>query len=549
MKKKVKIKAFCFLLIMAVVLLCACGKKKEEAKTEEKPKTEKVKEEKEVEEEPEEEPKEEVKEEKEEKKEEDKEEVKEEPEEDPDNKVLSKDDLAKIEKDFNSAAYNGFLQSRYTGPEYISWHEVFYNGAGVRHEITQEETQLYLTTVGAPELFGDLVAVKKADAEDFIKKSSGKDAKSAKRPLDWLYLDKADIYVYEHGDTNYTEIRSISGNVTDGIYSYYYDKSSMGTEGVVYRARFKKDKDGYVFISNEWFDENREKKVSDLYDEIIQKYTTALTEKWDMEKLEENGLSYMCLYAGSYDPSLNPLDILGYYLYDVDKDGVDELFIGENSQGGDDYLPSIYQMYTVEDGRRMPIIDGGERNRYYLAKDDTFYNEGSGSASNSAIFHYELTSQYKMLSYIDGVIYEDDFSDSGKGPYYYAKYDTWDTSAAEPVTKDFYEKYEKKAASSYVNIKYTPFSGSEVKTQTAADTSGGGYSDAELCQMALDHYEKHYNYRPGICMVDSEINGIVLLHLYDDMGDHIATSAWYAIDRTPGKGTDTIMGDTVDLNS
>ena len=75
-----------------------------------------------------------------------------------------------------------------------------------------------------------------------------------------------------------------------------------------------------------------------------------------------------------------------------------------------------------------------------------------------------------------------------------------------------------------------------------------GYTNNELCQMALNYYSRHYGYRPGIAEVDSVNGNMVTLHLYDDMGTHTATSAWYEIDRTTGKGTDEIMGGKVDLN-
>ncbi|MCR5222329.1 MAG: YARHG domain-containing protein [Lachnospiraceae bacterium] len=78
--------------------------------------------------------------------------------------------------------------------------------------------------------------------------------------------------------------------------------------------------------------------------------------------------------------------------------------------------------------------------------------------------------------------------------------------------------------------------------------ASNGYSNNELCQMALNYYSKHYGYRPGIAEVDSVNGNMVTIHLYDDMGTHTATSAWYEIDRNTGKGTDEIMGGKVDLN-
>jgi hypothetical protein len=85
---------------------------------------------------------------------------------------------------------------------------------------------------------------------------------------------------------------------------------------------------------------------------------------------------------------------------------------------------------------------------------------------------------------------------------------------------------------------------------TAAVTKSAGYSNAQLCEMALDYYERHQGYRPSKCSVDqSDQSGLVKLHLYDDMGDHLATSAWYTVDRVTGIGIDEIFMNQVDLKN
>lgn len=539
-----------FILIVSLLLsliISGCGKKAEEFVFEDsKEDVDKVSQEYGLEEtekaEPEEEEQEKPKEKepetkKEEKPEEKKEEV-------PKNGPISKTDLAEIEKTLNSASYNGFLQCEYNKPADIFWNEVLYNGCDIcRNKLSAKEKELYVAAGGSSEPLGELFIFKKSDVEGFVKKMTGEDYSRATHPLTWIYLDKADIYVNEHGDTNFNPVKCVSGNITDGIYEIFYEKDFNGANKPTFRAAFKKDKGIINFISNEWYEKNKAQIVNELYDEIIQKYAVAVYEQWDPNELERARLSYL----PGLDYENDPMNRIGYYLHDVDKDGIEELFIGENYTG--DYMTSIYQVYTVTDGERRIVFEGGERDRYYLGKDDTIYNEGSGSASNFVLFHYKMEGPYKQLYPIDGVVYEASLVDPSKGPYFSSPTCNWDVTNAKQVDQTFFDSYVSKAESNYANIRYTPLSTVKILKTDLREPEKKNYSDSELCRMALDHYEKESGYRPGICEVDSTNGDLVTLHLYDDMGDHTATSAWYEIDRKTGRGTDTITGDAVDLTT
>ncbi|MBR0485466.1 MAG: hypothetical protein IJJ69_11960 [Oscillospiraceae bacterium] len=74
------------------------------------------------------------------------------------------------------------------------------------------------------------------------------------------------------------------------------------------------------------------------------------------------------------------------------------------------------------------------------------------------------------------------------------------------------------------------------------------YSNLELCEMALDYYEAKYAYRPADASAEIQADGKISIQLYDNMEDHISTSAWYTVDRFTAQGTD-IMGNTINLNS
>ena len=78
---------------------------------------------------------------------------------------------------------------------------------------------------------------------------------------------------------------------------------------------------------------------------------------------------------------------------------------------------------------------------------------------------------------------------------------------------------------------------------------GNFYSNPKLCEIALDYYEKNHGCRPTSCDAENNADGTVTLHLYDNMEDHIATLAWYTVDRTSCAGTDDVMLTEINLLS
>ena len=77
------------------------------------------------------------------------------------------------------------------------------------------------------------------------------------------------------------------------------------------------------------------------------------------------------------------------------------------------------------------------------------------------------------------------------------------------------------------------------------------YTPEELCKMAQDYYNRHYNYYPPVADYETKEGGKYQIHLYEIVDDgngytHTATSAWYTVD-DHGIGTNDISGEAVDL--
>ncbi len=88
----------------------------------------------------------------------------------------------------------------------------------------------------------------------------------------------------------------------------------------------------------------------------------------------------------------------------------------------------------------------------------------------------------------------------------------------------------------------------ENPTQNETVLTPDTYSIDALCEMALDYYEARTGYRPSQAAGGTRDDGMVVIQLYDNLGDHNSTSDWYTVDPMSAVGTNTI-GETIDLKS
>ena len=86
----------------------------------------------------------------------------------------------------------------------------------------------------------------------------------------------------------------------------------------------------------------------------------------------------------------------------------------------------------------------------------------------------------------------------------------------------------------------------EAEKNKGNSTTGKGYSDEQLCQMAKKYYLSHNGQEPPIVEVDHVDGDMVTIHLYEIVVDHTATWEWYTVNRKTAVGT-TFMGDKIDL--
>ena len=89
---------------------------------------------------------------------------------------------------------------------------------------------------------------------------------------------------------------------------------------------------------------------------------------------------------------------LGFWLHDMDGNGIPELLIG--AIGADYYDQSlIYDMFTLKEGTPVRILVSSARIRYYLCEDDLILHEGSGGAPyNFSILCYLKNNRLELAT-------------------------------------------------------------------------------------------------------------------------------------------------------
>jgi len=180
---------------------------------------------------------------------------------------------------------------------------------------------------------------------------------------------------------------------------------------------------------------NQGMKGEDLYKSVLEKHIKAINEKWDSSKLEKENMSYMYNVIAQKDK-------IGYAYYDVNVDGIDELFIGEIAQG--DWKGVIYDIYTMVNRQPKHVISGGARNRYYVCDDSFLCNEYSSGAMESGVRVYNLVENSTEL--FPQINFKYDGYENPNNPWFLTyTNEEWQnvSESAYNERKKVFEKYER----------------------------------------------------------------------------------------------------------
>ncbi|MBR1470552.1 MAG: hypothetical protein IJ600_02785 [Lachnospiraceae bacterium] len=161
---------------------------------------------------------------------------------------VSEETLARLQD--TSGNYNGFFLSAYSCPEMIDWNQVCYNGAGIDIQVTDELRDFLTAEWG--EIYTDVTAIHTEDLEYYVRLTTGTEYACARRPLNWEYFPQKDLYVFEHGDTNYMPVTFTRGEANGDIYRLYYymeDWQAFEEREFVVTAQVS-DSGEWIFLSN-----------------------------------------------------------------------------------------------------------------------------------------------------------------------------------------------------------------------------------------------------------------------------------------------------------
>ena len=180
----------------------------------------------------------------------------------------------------------------------------------------------------------------------------------------------------------------------------------------------------------------------DLYGDVIENHIKAINENWDANQLEENNMSSLyAIVAGGGEAALSN--------YDVNVDGIDELFIGEIADG--DWKGIIYDMYTMVDRKPVHVLSGYDRDRFFALSADLIeeYSQGAGE-SGWNVYNLEANSADLMQQ----VSFKVDTYTDPDNPYFvsYGDGEEWEQLDEE----DFNQRLEN--FQDYQRFDYTPLS-------------------------------------------------------------------------------------------
>lgn len=146
----------------------------------------------------------------------------------------------------------------------------------------------------------------------------------------------------------------------------------------------------------------------------------------------------------------------GYLIKDINGDGIDELILGQNVTGSELYSTwdsIIYNIYSMSDGAPVQVLNGWERNRYYLCENGIIANEGISGAGNSNYSYF--TFKESKLYLVESVIY--DGMRDADNPWFYSTKSVYDAEDAEPINEERATEIRKKYT--YERLAFIPFAG------------------------------------------------------------------------------------------
>jgi hypothetical protein len=138
------------------------------------------------------------------------------------------------------------------------------------------------------------------------------------------------------------------------------------------------------------------------------------------------------------------LSLIGYSFVDINDDGSEELLIGPVDDDNHS-ISGIWGIYTVADGKITLVKQGWLRNRVYLLKDNTVYNEWDDGASQWGFNTYTLNPETGSLENVDCYFCQAiniDGTDEWVEAWFYNNIGSWDYNESTKLDWTYEEGME-----------------------------------------------------------------------------------------------------------
>ena len=187
--------------------------------------------------------------------------------------------------------------------------------------------------------------------------------------------------------------------------------------------------------------------MQNVYPKQIQRYYTAVSQRWDEITYLDNDMSALAAryYAG------NPLDNIGFAFMDLDGDGIWELVIGATQDS------LVFEIWDLKNGEPVLIAQSGSHNRYYLQYADdqwTVGYEAENGAANFAVYSLKLVSG--EFQGVQGVVFDARINE--ENPWFQTTNLDMDGSNGTPITEETATTMTNATRSTYTTADYFPYS-------------------------------------------------------------------------------------------
>lgn len=193
--------------------------------------------------------------------------------------------------------------------------------------------------------------------------------------------------------------------------------------------------------------------IKDVYTRQIDRYQTALSQKWDEAACLENKVSMLLppYYEGS------AAENVGFSFMDLDGDGIWELIISAILNA--DRHPLVFEIWTLRNDTPVMVAQSGSHNRYYLqyAKDDDLWSvayEAENGAANFALYDLQLSEG--QFTVVQGVIFD---AAANESQPWFMTYDLdWDVSNDTPIDEQTAVAVQDSIQKRYTSVENFPYS-------------------------------------------------------------------------------------------